>query len=47
MKAAWGPPHPKGTPNLCEEPITISAPISPGGFINVSASRSVPKTAMP
>ena len=31
-KAACGPPNPIGTPNLCELPMTTSAPNSPGGL---------------
>ena len=42
MNPAWGPPKPIGTPNLCAEPITISASNSPGALMSVSASRSVP-----
>ena len=38
--AACGPPQPSGTPKRCALPTTTSAPISPGGVINVSASRS-------
>ena len=40
-KAACGPPKPKGTPNLCEDPIATSAPNSPGGVKSVNARRSV------
>ena len=43
IKAAWGPPHPRGTPNLCEEPITMSAFNSPGAFNKVSANKSLAK----
>ena len=40
MKAAWGPPKPRGTPKRCEEPTTTSAPISPGGRSRTRLSRS-------
>ena len=40
MKPACGPPKPSGTPNLCDDPTTTSAPISPGGRISESASKS-------
>ena len=40
--AAWGPPHPSGTPNRCEFPNTTSAPISPGGVRIASERRSAP-----
>ena len=38
--AACGPPKPIGTPNLCELPIAISAPISAGVFRIVKAKIS-------
>ena len=41
INAAEGPPNPIGIPNRCAEPITKSAPISPGGEKSVSARRSV------
>ena len=44
MKAAWGPPLPRGMPKRWLLPTTMSAPISPGGLMSVSASRSVPTT---
>mmetsp|Transcript_34871 Transcript_34871/g.87735 ORF Transcript_34871/g.87735 Transcript_34871/m.87735 type:complete len:207 (-) Transcript_34871:1983-2603(-) len=40
-KAAWGPPKPMGTPNLCEFPSTMSKPNSPGARSSTHASRSV------
>ena len=40
MKAACGPPKPMGTPNLCVEPITQSAPALPGDCSNTRASTS-------
>ena len=40
MNAAWGPPKPIGTPNLCEDPTAMSAPNSPGDFKRVSDSKS-------
>ncbi len=40
-KPACGPPNPIGTPNLCAEPIAISAPHSPGDLIRVRANKSV------
>ena len=39
-KAACGPPYPIGTPNRCEFPRTISAPISPGGFKMAKLNKS-------
>ena len=39
--AACGPPKPIGTPNLCELPTAISAPISPGVGIRARAIKSV------
>ena len=43
--AACGPPYPMGTPNRCELPTTMSAPISPGDLIRVNASKSLATTA--
>ena len=40
MKPAWGPPKPSGTPKRCDEPTTMSAPISPGGRSSTRPSRS-------
>ena len=34
--AAWGPPYPCGTPNLCVDPTAMSAPIEPGSFSKVN-----------
>ena len=39
--AAWGPPNPGATPNRWLDPITTSAPHSPGGLRRVTAKRSV------
>ena len=39
---ACGPPNPIGTPKRWVVPNATSAPISPGGVISVSASRSAP-----
>ena len=41
MKPACGPPAPIGMPKRCAQPTTMSAPISPGVFSSVSASRSL------
>ncbi|KAH3679689.1 hypothetical protein WICPIJ_008576, partial [Wickerhamomyces pijperi] len=35
-----GPPKPIGTPNLCEDPRTMSAPNSEGGLNKARAIRS-------
>ena len=45
-KAACGPPNPSGTPNRCDEPRAMSAPMAPGDFSSTRAIRSLATAVM-